>query len=88
MLAIFVRQTILFLTNTIISTEPIPLLPLIEDHDAWQQRKDERKKQSKSQQSEQPATQKLTMPDKLKTALLTKCKLSASELDALVEGSK
>ena len=59
-----------------------------EDHDAWQQRKDERKTQSKSQQSEQPATQKLTMSDKLKTALLTKCKLSASELDALVEGSK
>ena len=59
-----------------------------EDHDDWQARKDERKKQKGSSSSKQNLeSQKLSMSDKLKSALMTKCDLSESEINDLLTES-
>ena len=60
-----------------------------EDHEDWQARKDERKRQkSSSSSNQQVESQKLSMSDKLKSALMTRCDLSESEVDNLFIESK
>ena len=60
-----------------------------ENHDEWQARKEERKKQNSSSSSTQKTgVQKLTMSDKLKSALMTKCDFSESEINDLLKESK